>query len=49
MEKNTHPYADLGPEEVLQAVEKLGFEPDARVFALNSCERAAAPVSPIGL
>ena len=38
MEKNTHPYADLGPEEVLQAVEKLGFEPDARVFALNSYE-----------
>lgn len=38
MEEYTHPYAGLGPEEVLQAVESLGFEPDARVFALNSYE-----------
>lgn len=38
MDNATHPYAELGPEEVLQAVESLGFEPDARVFALNSYE-----------
>jgi Ser/Thr protein kinase RdoA (MazF antagonist) len=38
MDQSTHPYADLGPEEVLQAVEDLGFDPDARVFALNSYE-----------
>lgn len=38
MAEYTHPYADLGPEQVLQAVESLGYEPDARVFALNSYE-----------
>ncbi|MFK7864744.1 MAG: serine/threonine protein kinase [Pseudohongiellaceae bacterium] len=34
----THPYAELGPEEVLKALETIGYEPDARIFALNSYE-----------
>lgn len=34
----THPYAGLSPDRVLEAVESLGFHPDARVFALNSYE-----------
>ena len=33
-----HPYARLTPNLVLAAVENLGFEPDARIFALNSYE-----------
>lgn len=32
------PYADLGPDTVLDAVESLGFETDGRVLALNSYE-----------
>lgn len=35
---NSHPYAQLTPEKVLAAVESLGFDTDARVFALNSYE-----------
>ncbi len=35
---SVHPYAGLTPEKVLAAVESLGFEADARVFALNSYE-----------
>lgn len=38
MEEYTHPYASLSPDEVLNAVESIGYEPDARVFALNSYE-----------
>ena len=33
-----HPYARLTPDLVLAAVESLGFQPDARIFALNSYE-----------
>lgn len=35
---NRHPYATLGPDQVLDAVESLGFVSDARVLALNSYE-----------
>jgi len=38
MEATNHPYADLTPVTVLEAVESLGFETDARIFALNSYE-----------
>jgi Ser/Thr protein kinase RdoA (MazF antagonist) len=34
----SHPYARLTPDLVLAAVESLGYEPDARIFALNSYE-----------
>jgi len=33
-----HPYSKLGPDQVLDAVEALGLETNARVFALNSYE-----------
>lgn len=33
-----HPFATLGPETVLDAVESLGLRSDARVLALNSYE-----------
>lgn len=38
MTESTHPYTSLSPDRVLAAVESLGFQPDARVFALNSYE-----------
>lgn len=38
MVNNVHPYSGLTPEKVLAAVESLGFEADARIFALNSYE-----------
>lgn len=38
MESSSHPYAELSPVTVLEAVESLGFETDARIFALNSYE-----------
>jgi Ser/Thr protein kinase RdoA (MazF antagonist) len=38
MTDSTHPYAVLDPDTVLDAVEQLGFRPDARFFALNSYE-----------
>lgn len=38
MKLSTHPYAELSPVTVLEAVESLGFETDARIFALNSYE-----------
>ncbi len=38
MTVQTHPYAELSPEAVLDAVESFGFDIDARVFALNSYE-----------
>lgn len=38
MEASSHPYADLSPVTVLEAIESLGFETDARIFPLNSYE-----------
>lgn len=38
MESSSHPYAELSPVAVLEAVESLGFETDARMFPLNSYE-----------
>ena len=38
MTESLHPFAALTPSRVLDAVEALGFLPDARVFALNSYE-----------
>ncbi|QGU33044.1 serine/threonine protein kinase [Thermochromatium tepidum] len=35
---NPTPYADLGPDRVLDAVEHLGLRPDGRLLALNSYE-----------
>ena len=32
------PYADLGPDRILDAVESLGLASDGRVLALNSYE-----------
>jgi Ser/Thr protein kinase RdoA (MazF antagonist) len=32
------PYASLGPDQVLEAVERVGFETDGRLLALNSYE-----------
>ena len=34
----SHPYVQLVPDRVLAAVEMLGFDTDARIFALNSYE-----------
>ena len=33
-----HPYEKLTPDLVIRAVESLGYEPDARIFGLNSYE-----------
>ena len=38
MSSSPHPYTDLRPETVLAAVESLGFDPNATIFALNSYE-----------
>ena len=38
MDSSSHPYADLSPVTVLEAVESLGFDTDARIFPLNSYE-----------
>ena len=38
MTDSVHPYAELSPDRVLEAVEALGYRPDARMFALNSYE-----------
>lgn len=38
MESSTHPYEQLSPLAVLEAVESLGYETDARIFPLNSYE-----------
>lgn len=38
MTDSTHPYAALDPDTVLNAIEQMGFMPDARFFALNSYE-----------
>ena len=36
--QNNHPYTVLGPDQVLDAVDSLQLETNARVFALNSYE-----------
>ena len=33
-----HPYSRLTPDVVIRAAEELGYEPDARIFGLNSYE-----------
>ncbi len=38
MESNVHPYSALTPDTVLQAVESVGYFPDARIYPLNSYE-----------
>ena len=38
MTDSAHPYSALDPDTVLNAIERLGFVPDARFFALNSYE-----------
>ncbi|PCI79953.1 MAG: serine/threonine protein kinase [SAR86 cluster bacterium] len=38
MESSSHPYAELSPVTVLEAVESLDYETDARFFPLNSYE-----------
>ena len=38
MESSSHPYAELSPVTVLEAVESLGYDTDARMFPLNSYE-----------
>jgi Ser/Thr protein kinase RdoA (MazF antagonist) len=38
MNPSAHPYSELTPAKVLDAVESLGYVADARVFALNSYE-----------
>ena len=48
MESSSHPYADLIPVAVLEAVESLGFETDARIFPLNSYENRVYQVGLIG-
>ncbi|PWG65101.1 serine/threonine protein kinase [Sediminicurvatus halobius] len=37
-EAPTHPFASLGPDTLLGAVEAVGLEPDGRLLALNSYE-----------
>ncbi len=48
MESSPHPYADLTPVTVLEAVESLGYETDARIFALNSYENRVYQIGLIG-
>jgi Ser/Thr protein kinase RdoA (MazF antagonist) len=38
MDSSEHPYSQLSPSKVLDAVESLGYKTDARIFALNSYE-----------
>ncbi len=48
MESSPHPYFDLTPVTVLEAIESLGFETDARIFALNSYENRVYQVGLVG-
>lgn len=48
MTTSEHPYAELSPVTVLEAVESLGFETDARIFALNSYENRVYQVGLAG-
>jgi Ser/Thr protein kinase RdoA (MazF antagonist) len=38
MRASSHPYTQLTPERVLDAVESAGWRVDGRLFALNSYE-----------
>ena len=35
---SNHPYSRLGPDQVIDAVESVGYRCDARLLALNSYE-----------
>ena len=48
MESSSHPYAELSPVTVLEAVESLGYEADARMFPLNSYENRVYQVGLAG-
>jgi Ser/Thr protein kinase RdoA (MazF antagonist) len=48
MESSSHPYAELSPVAVLEAVESLGYETDARMFPLNSYENRVYQVGLVG-
>lgn len=48
MAQSAHPYSGLTPEKVLAAVENLGYEADARIFALNSYENRVYQVGIAG-
>jgi len=48
MDQFLHPYSTLTPDKVLTAVESLGFETDARIFALNSYENRVYQVGIVG-
>ena len=48
MESSSHPYAELSPVTVLEAVESLGYETDARMFPLNSYENRVYQVGLAG-
>lgn len=38
MSPNSHPFQQLTPDLVMDAVESQGFSCDSRIFALNSYE-----------
>ena len=48
MEPSSHPYAELSPFAVLESVESLGYETDARMFPLNSYENRVYQVGVVG-
>ena len=48
MESSSHPYAELSPVAVLEAVESLGYDTDARMFPLNSYENRVYQVGLAG-
>ena len=48
MEPSSHSYAELSPVAVLEAVESLGYETDARMFPLNSYENRVYQVGVVG-
>jgi Ser/Thr protein kinase RdoA (MazF antagonist) len=48
MESSSHSYAELSPVAVLEAVESLGYETDARMFPLNSYENRVYQVGLAG-
>jgi Ser/Thr protein kinase RdoA (MazF antagonist) len=43
-----HPYSRLTPDVVIRAAEELGYEPDARIFGLNSYENRVYQVGVSG-
>ena len=48
LSESDHPYSTLSPDTVLSAVESLGFEPDARIYPLNSYENRVYQVGIVG-